>query len=181
MSNAMSDTAYADWKAECEAIHKEMDEVVRSAWLQTAGEREHRRLQYQALIDRRDAAARKFLQPRRGGPQGTALAAPKAAPREIAERVNVAKASVEKAIVEKVNDAKLNVEADVAKVNVEKINVLKTGSESRPALEDRPMRKRPTERNGATPSGSAADIGAFLLAEVDAWDKAIRPSAIKQE
>ena len=50
------------WRAECEAIHREMDEVLKSGWLYTAQEREHRRSQYQALIERRNAAARKFLQ-----------------------------------------------------------------------------------------------------------------------
>jgi len=39
-----------------------MDEVLKSGWLYTAQEREHRRSQYQALIERRNAAARKFLQ-----------------------------------------------------------------------------------------------------------------------
>jgi hypothetical protein len=38
-----------------------MDEVLRSGWLHTAQEREHRQSQYRALIERRDAAARKFL------------------------------------------------------------------------------------------------------------------------
>jgi hypothetical protein len=38
-----------------------MDQVLRSAWLYTAQEREHRRSQYLALIERRDAAARTFL------------------------------------------------------------------------------------------------------------------------
>jgi hypothetical protein len=167
MSNAMAETAYADWRAECEAIHKEMDEVVRSAWLQTEGEREHRRMQYQALIERRDAAARKFLQPKRRGPQSAAVAAPKAPPRAIAENVSVAKASVEKVNVEMING--------------DKVNVVKTSREAKPAPEDRPMRKRPAERNGVSLPGSAADLGAFLLAEVNSWGKAIRPPAIKQE
>jgi hypothetical protein len=61
----MSQDAFTDWKTECEAIHREMDEVIRSAWLHTAAERELRRTQFQALIERRNAAARKFLQPKR--------------------------------------------------------------------------------------------------------------------
>ena len=55
------DEALLAWRTECEAIHREMDQVLRSAWLYTAQEREHRRSQYLALIERRDAAARTFL------------------------------------------------------------------------------------------------------------------------
>ena len=57
----MSKGALIDWKNECEAIHREMDQVLRSRWLQTADERQVRRLQYLALIERRDAAAQKLL------------------------------------------------------------------------------------------------------------------------
>jgi hypothetical protein len=57
----MSNGSFVDWKNECEAIHAEMDQVLRSGWLCTTDERQVRRLQYLALIERRDAAARKFL------------------------------------------------------------------------------------------------------------------------
>jgi hypothetical protein len=59
----MSNGSFIDWRKECEAIHAEMDQVLRSAWLSTRDERQVRRLQYLALIERRDAAARKFLRP----------------------------------------------------------------------------------------------------------------------
>jgi hypothetical protein len=58
----MSKGALIDWRTECEAVHREMDQILRSTWLQTAQERQIRRLQYLALIERRDAAARKLLQ-----------------------------------------------------------------------------------------------------------------------
>ena len=56
---------FVDWRSELDAVHREMDEVIRSAWLHTAQERENRRTQFLALIERRNAAARKFLQPKR--------------------------------------------------------------------------------------------------------------------
>jgi hypothetical protein len=59
----MSNESLLEWKKECEAIHAEMDQVLRSAWLSTTEERQVRKLQYLALIERRDAAARKFLRP----------------------------------------------------------------------------------------------------------------------
>jgi len=55
---------FVDWRSELEAINREMDEVIRSAWLHTEQEREVRRTQFLALIERRNAAARKFLQPK---------------------------------------------------------------------------------------------------------------------
>jgi hypothetical protein len=56
---------FVDWRTEVEAIHREMDAVIKSGWLYTTQEREVRRTQFQALIERRNAAARKFLQPKR--------------------------------------------------------------------------------------------------------------------
>jgi hypothetical protein len=56
---------FVDWRTECEAVHQEMERVIRSAWLHTAQEREVRQTQFQALIERRNAAARKFLHAKR--------------------------------------------------------------------------------------------------------------------
>jgi hypothetical protein len=77
---------FVDWRAELEAIHREMDEVIKSAWLHTAQEREVRRTQFQALIERRNTAARKFLQPKRSvGSDGLPLSGVnRPAPRTIA-------------------------------------------------------------------------------------------------
>ena len=58
----MSRGALVDWKSECEAIHKEMDDLFRAGRLETAEARQIRRLQFLALIERRNAAARKLLE-----------------------------------------------------------------------------------------------------------------------
>ena len=60
---------FVDWRTELEAIHREMDAVIKSGWLYTTQEREVRRTQFQALIERRNAAARKFLRPKRQLPR----------------------------------------------------------------------------------------------------------------
>jgi hypothetical protein len=57
----MSKGSLIDWKNESEAIHREMNHLFAAGWLETAAERRVRMLQFMALIERRDAAARKFL------------------------------------------------------------------------------------------------------------------------
>jgi hypothetical protein len=60
----MSKGTLIDWKEECETIHKEMDNLLKTSrpgWPGTAEERRVRHLQFLALIERRDAAARKLL------------------------------------------------------------------------------------------------------------------------
>jgi len=58
----MSQGALIGWKSECERIHNEMNNLFKAGWLETAEERQVRKLQFMALIERRDAAARKFMQ-----------------------------------------------------------------------------------------------------------------------
>jgi hypothetical protein len=45
-----------------EAIHNEMDCLLKASWPETAADRQVRELQFMALIERRDAAARNLLQ-----------------------------------------------------------------------------------------------------------------------
>jgi hypothetical protein len=60
----MSKGTLIDWKEECAAIHKEMDNLFKRdspGWPGTPEERRIRRFQFMALVERRNAAARKFL------------------------------------------------------------------------------------------------------------------------
>ena len=57
----MSQGSLIDWKSESEAIHQEMNQLFGAGWLETAAERRVRMLQFLALIERRDAAAHRFL------------------------------------------------------------------------------------------------------------------------
>ena len=59
---AVSAGTLIDWRSEVEAIHREMDDLFNARWLETAAERQVRQVQYLALIQRRDAAARRLLQ-----------------------------------------------------------------------------------------------------------------------
>ena len=61
----MSQGALIDWRNESDTIHNEMDRLLASGWLTTAEERQVRKVQFMALIERRDIAARNFLQPLR--------------------------------------------------------------------------------------------------------------------
>jgi hypothetical protein len=54
-------TAYQEWRRECEAVQKEMDRLITAGRPQSPGERQVRQLQFTALIERRDAAARNLL------------------------------------------------------------------------------------------------------------------------
>jgi len=55
-------SAFQDWKREREAIEKEMNRLIAAGRPTTAEERQVRQLQFTALIERRDAAARNLMQ-----------------------------------------------------------------------------------------------------------------------
>ena len=57
----MVNTAFQDWRRECEAVQKEMDSLITAGRPQSPEERQVRQLQFSALIERRDAAARNLL------------------------------------------------------------------------------------------------------------------------
>jgi hypothetical protein len=57
----MSQDALRSWKEECNAIHGEMDRLLAAGWLATAEERQVRKIQFMALIERRNVAARNCL------------------------------------------------------------------------------------------------------------------------
>ena len=54
--------AFQDWKHEREAIEKEMDRLITAGRPASAEERQVRQLQFAALLERRDAAARSLMQ-----------------------------------------------------------------------------------------------------------------------
>jgi hypothetical protein len=54
--------AFQDWKREREAIEKEMDRLITAGRPASAEERQVRQLQFTALLERRDTAARRLLQ-----------------------------------------------------------------------------------------------------------------------
>jgi hypothetical protein len=49
------------WKEECDAIHMEMDRLLTAGRLRTAEERQVRKIQFMALIERRNVAAQNCL------------------------------------------------------------------------------------------------------------------------
>ena len=55
--------AFQDWKREREKIEKEMDRLITAGRPASAEERQVRQLQFAALLERRDAAARSLMQP----------------------------------------------------------------------------------------------------------------------
>jgi hypothetical protein len=57
----MVDTEFEVWRRECEAVHNEMDRLLLAGRPQSPEERQVRQLQFTALIERRDAAARNLL------------------------------------------------------------------------------------------------------------------------
>ena len=59
---AMSKGALIDWESEAAAIHREMDNLFKAGWPETAADRQVRQIQFLALIERRDAAAQQLLQ-----------------------------------------------------------------------------------------------------------------------
>jgi hypothetical protein len=72
---------FEGWKSECDAVHGELNSLLAVGRAQTPEACQTRRLQFLALIERRNAAARKFLQRsgaisnegRPPGPRGPAL------------------------------------------------------------------------------------------------------------
>jgi hypothetical protein len=58
----MASNPFQDWRRECEAVQKEMDRLIIAGRPQTPEERQVRQLQFTALIERRDAAARSLLE-----------------------------------------------------------------------------------------------------------------------
>jgi hypothetical protein len=59
----MSRGALVDWKEECDTIHSEMDRLLTASWPETAEGRQVRKIQFMALIERRNISAQKFLKP----------------------------------------------------------------------------------------------------------------------
>jgi|SRR5271166_1861968 len=57
----MVNNQFQIWRRECEAVHKEMDRLIKSGRPQSREEQQVRQLQFTALIERRDAAARNLL------------------------------------------------------------------------------------------------------------------------
>ena len=60
----MSEGSLIDWKAKSEIVHNEMDNLLKttkSEFSSTLEERRVQRMQFMALIERRNTAARKFL------------------------------------------------------------------------------------------------------------------------
>jgi len=57
----MAETEFEAWRAECKAVHKEMDRLLLAGRPQSPEERQVRQLQFIALVERRDAAARNLL------------------------------------------------------------------------------------------------------------------------
>jgi len=58
----MTTNVFQQWRQECEAVQKEMDRLIAAGRPQSPEERQVRQLQFTALIERRDAAARTLLQ-----------------------------------------------------------------------------------------------------------------------
>ena len=59
----MSRGALVGWKEECDTIHSEMDRLLTASWPETAEGRQVRKIQFMALIERRNLSAQKFLKP----------------------------------------------------------------------------------------------------------------------
>jgi hypothetical protein len=57
----MPTNAFQEWRRECEAVQEEMDRLIKAGRPQSPAERQVRQLQFAALIERRDAAARLLL------------------------------------------------------------------------------------------------------------------------
>ncbi len=57
----MISNEFQDWRRECEVVQREMDRLIKAGRPQSPEERQVRQLQFSALIERRDAAARNLL------------------------------------------------------------------------------------------------------------------------
>ena len=49
------------WKEQCGAVHGEIDVLLAAGWPETAEERQVRKIQFMALIERRNVAAQNFI------------------------------------------------------------------------------------------------------------------------
>jgi hypothetical protein len=58
----MHDKSFQAWRQECDAIEQEMDRLIRTPVPPSAEERQVRRIQFAALVERREAAARKLIE-----------------------------------------------------------------------------------------------------------------------
>jgi hypothetical protein len=58
----MHDEVFRSWRQECEAIEQEMDRLIRGPVPASVEERQVRRIQFAALVERREDAARKLIQ-----------------------------------------------------------------------------------------------------------------------
>jgi hypothetical protein len=57
----VSKGALINWKEECKAIHTEMDRLLTAGWPKTPEERQVRKIQFMALMERRNVSAQNFL------------------------------------------------------------------------------------------------------------------------
>jgi hypothetical protein len=57
----MSRGALVTWKEQRGAVHGEMDVLLAAGWPETAEERQVRKIQFMALIERRNVAAQNFI------------------------------------------------------------------------------------------------------------------------
>jgi hypothetical protein len=81
----MSRGALISWKEECDTIHGEMDRLLTAGWPETAEERQVRKIQFMALIERRNVSAQKLLKP---GGETVTLAIRRQEPTETPELPN---------------------------------------------------------------------------------------------
>ena len=58
----MHDKSFQAWRHECDAIEQEMDRLIRTPVPPSTEERQVRRIQFAALVERREAAARKLIE-----------------------------------------------------------------------------------------------------------------------
>src|SRR5262249_16793394 len=58
----MHNEALMGWRQECDAIEQEMDRLIKGPVPASAEERQIRRVQFAALVERREDAARKLIQ-----------------------------------------------------------------------------------------------------------------------
>jgi hypothetical protein len=59
----MHQSSFENWRRESEAVNGEMDSLLSAGWPKTVAECQVRKLQFMALVERRDVAAREFLKP----------------------------------------------------------------------------------------------------------------------
>ena len=64
---ATTQDAFHHWRQECQAIQDEMDQLLRSGCPESELEQAQRRKRFGELIQRREAAARQILPPRKRG------------------------------------------------------------------------------------------------------------------